>query len=229
MAEDNRSVSAELHELLRRIGVAVAPAAAAALLTFLDELLRWNRRVNLTAIDRRDEALEKHLVDALTLLPLLGEARHLLDMGSGAGVPALPLKIACPALRVTSVDAVAKKISFQRQIIRLLALRDIEARHGRLEDLARDPQLAGQCDLVTARAFAPLADCLRLARPFLCGGGRLLAMKGPEGAEEAGAVGAELARFGYEPCLTTQRLTLPRSGAERLLIVATVRRDSGAG
>lgn len=212
----------DFHELLTRIGVVVSPDCERALIAFLDELLRWNQRINLTAIDERNVAIEKHLVDALTILELVKGGRHLLDMGSGGGIPALPLKIACPDLRVTSIDAVAKKITFQRQAIRLLGLTNITARHGRLEDLARDPELAGACDLVTARAFAPLADCLRLARPFLCAGGRLLAMKGPEGAAEAAMIGPELERYGYDAEVEMRRLTLPCSGAERLLVIATV-------
>ena len=83
----------------------------------VDEMLRWNRSRNLTAITDRDEVLEKHLVDSLTLLPFARQAKRLLDIGSGAGFPALPLKIVCPELAVVSVDAVGKKIDFQRHVV----------------------------------------------------------------------------------------------------------------
>lgn len=208
----------ELKQQLLQVGVRVADEQERQLLAYVDELLRWNRSINLTAIHDRDEALEKHLVDALTLVPLLRGSERLLDMGSGAGLPGIPLKIVLPELTVLSVDSVAKKISFQRQIIRLLGLQGIEARHARLEALADEPTLQGAFTVVVARAFASLGDCARYARPFLAPSGRLLAMKGPEGAAELHRAGAELAGLGLV-CSEELHLRLPVSGAERLLLV----------
>ena len=187
------------------------------LLRFLDELLRWNQSINLTAITDRNEALVKHLVDALTLLPHLRGDEILLDMGSGGGIPGLPLKLVLPALNLTSVDAVAKKISFQKHIIRTFALTGVVARHGRLEDLGKEPDLAGHFDLVVARAFASLADCVRLAHPFLRPGGRLIAMKGPEGEKEVVAAEQEFSRVGFA-LQRIDRLILPDDNGERTLI-----------
>src|SRR5512133_1632453 len=126
-----------LRELLQQLQVEIDAETEARLLRYLDELLHWNRSINLTAIANREEAIEKHLVDALTVLPWLGPAARLLDLGSGAGLPGLALKIARPGLQLTSVDAVAKKITFQRHVIRLLGLTGVEALHGRLEELAQ--------------------------------------------------------------------------------------------
>ena len=103
-----------LPEMLAALGLEVSLETVSRLEQLVDELLRWNRRRNLTAITSHQEVLEKLLVDSLALLPFLRCPGRLLDLGSGAGFPALPLKITCPALEVVSVDAAAKKIAFQR-------------------------------------------------------------------------------------------------------------------
>ena len=177
-----------LLELLRGLELEIRPEAVPLLERLAEELLRWNRSRNLTAITERDAVLEKHLVDSLTLLPFALQARRLLDIGSGAGFPALPLKIVCPELAVVSVDAVGKKIDFQRHIVRLLKLQNFAALHGRIEPLQEQANYRAGFDLVTARALCGLADLLALAEPFLASGGRLVAMKGPEGHQEFAAL-----------------------------------------
>lgn len=210
-----------LQDALAELGIAIDGAQEERLLAFLDELLRWNKSINLTAITDRNEALIKHLVDALTLLPYLQGDERLLDMGSGGGLPGLPLKLVRPGLQLVSVDSVAKKIAFQKHAIRLFGLTGAVARHGRLEELGREAGLAGAFDLVTARAFASLADCIRLGRPFLREGGRLIAMKGPEGERELAEAALDLERSGL--VLTRlDRITLPAGGGERTLIVLTL-------
>jgi 16S rRNA (guanine527-N7)-methyltransferase len=206
-----------LQATLAELAITIDSAQEERLLRFLDELLRWNQSINLTAITDRDEALIKHLVDSLTLLPLLRGDETLLDMGSGGGLPGLPLKFVLPDLNLTSVDAVAKKISFQKHVIRSFALSGAVARHGRLEELGREPALAGHFELVVARAFASLADCVRLARPFLQPGGRLIAMKGPEGEREVLAAENVFTSAGFS-LQRIDRLHLPGSNGERTLI-----------
>jgi 16S rRNA (guanine527-N7)-methyltransferase len=206
-----------LQAALAELAITIDSTQEERLLSFLDELLRWNQSINLTAITDREEALVKHLVDSLTLLPYLRGDETLLDMGSGGGLPGLPLKIVLPGINLTSVDAVAKKISFQKHVIRTLALRGAVARHGRLEELGRDASLAGHFDLVVARAFASLPDCLRLACPFLRSGGRLIAMKGPEGEKEVLAAEKLIASAGFF-LQRMDRLDLPGGNGERTLI-----------
>ena len=206
-----------LQTALAELNITIDSTQEERLLHFLDELLRWNRSINLTAITDRDEALVKHLVDSLTLLPLLRGDETLLDMGSGGGLPGLPLKILIPGLNLTSVDAVAKKISFQKHVIRTFALTGAVARHGRLEELGRESALAGYFDLVVARAFASLPDCVRLARPFLRPGGRLIAMKGPEGEKEVLAAEKIYTNAGFS-LQQVKRLDLPGGNGERTLI-----------
>ena len=107
-------LSVELQRQLATLDIRVDTGDIEKLLALLEQLLHWNRTYNLTAITDPLEAIEKHLVDSLTLLPHLGQAETLIDIGSGAGFPALPLKIVRPDLKVISVDSVAKKINFQK-------------------------------------------------------------------------------------------------------------------
>lgn len=207
-----------LPALLAALGVDLDPQSLARLDWLADELLRWNRTHNLTAITDSLAVREKHLVDSLTLLPLLGAARRLLDVGSGAGFPALPLKIACPALEVVSVEAVGKKVAFQRHVVRTLQLAGFTAVHGRAEALSAHPLCGAGFDVVTARALGALPLLAELAAPCLAPGGRLIAMKGGEGEAELAATQDELIRLGWV-CTGRHQLRLPVSGAERSLIV----------
>lgn len=203
---------------LALLGISVPPVALEQLEWLGTELLRWNRTHNLTAITDPDEIREKHLADALTLLPQLSGAARLLDLGSGAGFPALPLKIARPELEVVAVDAVAKKIAFQRHVARALRLSGFTAIHGRAENLPATPVCAPGFDVVTARALGNLPLLARLAAPCLAPGGRLIAMKGAEGAAELAAAQEELETLGFV-CTERHELRLPVSGAERCLLV----------
>ncbi|MDT8440187.1 MAG: 16S rRNA (guanine(527)-N(7))-methyltransferase RsmG [Desulfuromonadales bacterium] len=180
------------------------------------ELQRWNVRYNLTAITDPAEIDEKHLVDSLTLLPLISNGSRLLDIGSGAGFPALPVKIACPDLTVVTVDAVAKKVRFQRHVVRVLGLSDFQAVHGRVETLAGESAYRKRFDLVTARAVTSLPKLVALAEPLLRQEGRLLAMKGPEAQNELLAYGDQLEEKGWVFACHDQILC--QSGARRCLV-----------
>ncbi len=203
---------------LKDLGISVEQDKATLLIRFLDELLVWNRRVNLTAITDPNEAIEKHLVDSLTLLPLLKSKDRLLDIGSGGGFPGLPCKVVQPELELLSVDAVQKKINFQWHIIRTLGLKNATALHCRVETLPDAPEWQQGFDVIVSRAFSSLIDFATLALPCLGPGGKIVAMKGPEGTPELANSRQGLAELGLV-CTGTTRLELPASGASRCLIV----------
>jgi 16S rRNA (guanine527-N7)-methyltransferase len=210
---------------LRHLSLEVPAGATEKLLRLLDELLRWNRTYNLTAIANPVEGIEKHLVDSLTLLPLLTGDERLLDLGSGGGFPGLPLKIARPGLSIVSVDSVAKKINFQRHAARLLGLRGFEPLHARAESLPERPGYTDGFDVVVSRAFASLPFFASLALPCLQPRGRILAMKGAEGERELAEAESELTALGLF-CTELRQLRLPASGALRCLLVLQ-RRQAG--
>ena len=149
---------------------------------YTEELLKWNSKVNLTAITKPREIAIKHFVDSLALVPYLSAGDRLLDIGSGAGLPVIPLKIMVPDVAMVSVDAVAKKIQFQRHVIRTLSLTGIEAVHSRIEELHRSHHQ--QFSVITSRAFTRLDRFVELAVPLLAEGGVLIAMKGDHGEHE---------------------------------------------
>ncbi len=187
-------------------------------LLFLEEMLRWNQRINLTSINDREEALEKHLVDSLAILPQIPRSGQLLDMGSGGGFPGIPLAIARPELQVVSVDSVGKKISFQKHVKRTLGLDNLQPLQARLEALPETLAEQSELDLLVARAFAPMGKILQLANPCLGVGGKLLAMKGPEGEGELIDLEKELPENGFY-LHSMRKYCLPMTRSERQLFI----------
>jgi 16S rRNA (guanine527-N7)-methyltransferase len=151
---------------------------------YLRELLKWNQKINLTAIRSEKGIVLKHFLDSLSVYPYLSKAASLLDIGSGAGFPGIPLKILHPSLEITLIDSVRKKIDFQRHIIRMLGLKGMEVIHGRIQDKEILQSMTERFDTVISRAFSDLQTLRLLAFPFLKKGGILLAMKGELGKEE---------------------------------------------
>jgi 16S rRNA (guanine527-N7)-methyltransferase len=187
---------------------------AAQCARYKDELLRWNARVNLTAITAPDEVAEKHFLDSVAALPEVAGGVSLLDVGAGAGFPGLPVKLALPALEVTLVDAVAKKVGFLKHVSAQLQLRGVRAVHGRAEGRPASEGLP-VVDRVVARAFTDLDSWLGLAPAYLAEGGRIVAMLGraPSRAE----MDAAAARHGLR-CVTERRYSLPFSGDPRAVV-----------
>ncbi|HEX9022622.1 MAG TPA: 16S rRNA (guanine(527)-N(7))-methyltransferase RsmG [Geobacteraceae bacterium] len=202
------------------MGLAVCEADIRALEIFAAELQKWNKRVNLTAITADNEIAIKHFIDSLVLAAHVRDDESVLDIGSGAGIPAIPLKIFRPAVKVVSVDAVAKKILFQRHVARLLKLEDFEAIHARVESLHSTH--AGRFDVITSRAFSQLEQFVSVAHPLLATGGRLIAMKGPAAVNEITNAESILGNLGYK-ISCNHHYRLPIGMGERSLIVITAR------
>jgi 16S rRNA (guanine527-N7)-methyltransferase len=199
-----------LAEGLASLGLALDPAARERLERFAELLLKWNQKLNLTAVTDPGELAEKHLVDSLALLRVLGPARTVLDLGSGAGLPGAVLGCARPDLQVTCCDAVGKKVAFVKAAAASLGLpvRAVAVR------AAGEPEREGlpRADLVVSRALADAGRWLPLGLRYLAPGGRLVAMLGRDAdAQRLGALGDAL---GLE-LLEVDRFALPRSGAER--------------
>jgi 16S rRNA (guanine527-N7)-methyltransferase len=198
------------------LGVKLSAVELGKLYAFAAELKKWSRKINLTAIRGDEEIVVKHFLDSLVLLRVVGVKGDLIDIGSGGGFPAIPLKIACRELQVVSVDAVEKKIIFQRHAARLLGLHGFEALHARAEELA--VQRGGRFDWVVSRAFADIPTFVRIALPLIREQGMIIAMKGRGGREEAEAAGAALRDMGGEVSEIIE-FHLPVSGDARSLII----------
>jgi len=167
-----RGLANSLQAGLRQLGFCEAETLVPGLLAYLDLLQRWNRSYNLTAIRDPREMVSRHLLDSLSVLPWVAGPR-LLDAGSGAGLPGLPLAMARPEMHVTLLDSVGKKIRFLNQAVRELGLKNVIPLQARLESF--HPQ--APFDTIISRAFSELAAFARAAR-HLAAGAQLLAMKG---------------------------------------------------
>ena len=174
---DRAALYAELRAGMAELGLATQAAAIESLLDYLELLARWNAAYNLTAVRAPKQMVTHHLLDSLAVAPLL-RGERIADIGSGAGLPGIPLAILRPESRITLVDANGKKTRFLREAVRTLGLGNARIETQRVENLR------GEFDTVTARAFAGLGDMLRLAGHLLAADGIVLALKGQIRREE---------------------------------------------
>lgn len=158
----------------------VSPQAQENLLAFAVLLGKWNKVYNLTALREEEQVISHHLLDSLAVLPHLGAARRLADIGSGGGLPGIPLAIARPDVHVALVESNQKKSAFQQQARIELGLDNVSVQCERVEGW----QPEEKCDVVISRAFSDLAEFVRLSGHLLAAGGALLAMKGVHPYEE---------------------------------------------
>lgn len=150
--------------------------------TYFDTLLEWNQKINLTAIEEPVEVAYKHFVDSACLLRVVPDLKQksMIDIGTGAGFPGVPLKIMEPQLDLTLFDSLNKRILFLQELCRKLNLEGVNTIHGRAEEFGIKPDYRGQYDIATARAVARMPVLLEICLPFVKKGGILIALKGPE-------------------------------------------------
>lgn len=218
------SLAGRLQEGLAGLGLDLSAATRASLLAYVALLKKWNSTYNLTAIRDEGDMVTQHLLDSLSILPMLQESafagprsgisgrqspgKHWADVGSGAGLPGIPLAIVRPDLDMTLIEAVEKKSAFQRQAKIELGLSNIAVHCGRVEDMP-----GGSFDAVISRAFADLTDFIKLAGQLLAQNGRLYAMKGAVPEDEMSRLPSGWA---VKECA---RLSVPGLDAQRHLIV----------
>lgn len=183
-------------------------------------LLEYNEKVNLTAITNPAEVVTKHFIDSLSILTLLRPAGTLLDVGSGAGFPGMPLQIALPPLKVSLLDGHRKKLDFLAQLSALLGVSPVLV-HKRAEEAGQDKALREQFDTVTARAVASLNLLAEYCLPLVKVGGHMVAMKGPSAPEELNEAKKAIQLMGgtVETC---KELTLPGGGQRVIIIIKKI-------
>jgi len=153
------------------------------------KLVDWNQCFNLTAITDREGVLVRHFLDSLSCLKVLPGAElaagaRVIDVGAGAGFPGLPLKLVCPEMRLTLLEATGKKVTFLEHMVHALGLTGVEMVHGRAEELGRDPAHREQYDWALARAVAKMPTLAEYLLPLVRVGGAMLAQKGEDAAAE---------------------------------------------
>jgi 16S rRNA (guanine527-N7)-methyltransferase len=168
----------------QRLSISLSADQLAAVEFYLSLLSEYNQHTNLVSNAEPDVVVREHVIDALTLVPQVGQCRKLVDIGSGAGFPGLILSIACANLQVHLIDSIGKKTKFLTQVAQRLGLQDRVVVHtARAEELAHEKSLRGSFDAATARAVGKLDLLCELALPFLQVGGVLLAQKSRQQAE----------------------------------------------
>ncbi|GAB4453867.1 MAG: 16S rRNA (guanine(527)-N(7))-methyltransferase RsmG [Anaerolineae bacterium] len=203
------------------LGLTLTDAQLAAFDAYRRELLRWNEQVNLTRIVDPAEITSKHFLDSLSVwvaLRQLPGAKRVIDVGSGAGFPGLPLKIALPHLQVTLLESTGKKTKFLQHVVQLLDLRGVTILTARAEEAGRQPAHRGQYDVAVARAVAALPVLAEYLLPLVRVGGRAIAQKGQAPADELRAAANALGILGGK-ALPPLPVSVPGLEGERHLIV----------
>jgi len=179
-----KEFSSKLNEYLKEINVESNDKQLEEFYKYMNLLLEWNEKINLTAITEPDEIILKHFVDCGTILEMLDNNYKIIDLGTGAGFPGIPLKILNKELDITLMDSLNKRIIFLDEVIKELKLDKIKTVHSRAEDLSRIKEYRESYDIVLSRAVANLPVLLEYTLPFLKKGGKCICMKGPNIDEE---------------------------------------------
>jgi 16S rRNA (guanine527-N7)-methyltransferase len=204
------------------VGITLTSFQISLLHTYMKELDVWNERFNLTAIHEPDKIRVKHFLDSFSpLLVMKGTpTRRLIDVGTGAGFPGIPLKIILPETEVVLVDSVAKKTDFCRHIIAVLNLKGIQVIHDRVERLGRLEEYREKFDWAVARAVARMSTLSEYLLPLVKVGGKMLAMKGDQGPSEAQEALPALGLLGGD-LQQVRKLILPGVTEDRYLITVS--------
>lgn len=198
----------ELQQGLRQMGIDLTVPQQLQLLAFVDLLKKWNRTYNLTALRDEKTVISHHILDSLTLLPYVQNARGLIDVGSGGGMPGIPIAIARPDLPVALLDANSKKTAFLQQAAIELGLSNVEVMTARVEAMVGE-----RFDVITSRAFAELADFVTLTKQLMAKGGCWAAMKGVYPYAEIAQLPENV------EVVQVDKLHIPHLDAERHMVV----------
>lgn len=185
---------------------------------YMNILTEWNKVMNLTAITEPKEIIIKHFVDSLTVLNKIDKKATIIDVGTGAGFPGIPIKIACPSVKVVLLDSLNKRINFLNEVINKLKLENIKTFHGRAEDYGKDKNHREKYDIAIARAVAPLNVLIEYLMPFVKLNGKCICMKGTEVEEEIENSKRGIQILGGDKIITGD-FSIPNTDIERSIII----------
>lgn len=212
-----KSLEILLKEGAAEYGVQLDDRTVSAFMAYKGLLLEWNEKMNLTAIEEDRDVILKHFVDSLSVAPFLKDIHSMIDVGTGAGFPGIPLKIAVPSLEVVLLDSLEKRVGFLNTVLSGLRLQGISAVHSRAEDAGSSPKYREKFDAAVARAVAALPVLLEYCLPLVKPGGLFIAMKGSSAEEvEASAKALEILGGKLE---AVKEFALPNSNINRTLIL----------
>lgn len=176
--------SEKIKEYMNKINIEISDKQIEKFFDYMNLLLEWNEKINLTAITEPEDIILKHFVDCATILKYIKDEDKIIDIGTGAGFPGIPLKILNEKLDITLIDSLNKRINFLNEIINKLDLKNIVAIHARAEELARNKEYREKFDIATSRAVANLSTLSEYMLPFVKKDGMVISMKGSNIEEE---------------------------------------------
>ena len=176
--------SYKMKENMAKINIQISDKQIDEFFKYMNLLIEWNEKINLTSIIEPDEIIIKHFVDCGTILKYLNNNENVIDIGTGAGFPGIPIKILNESLNITLIDSLNKRINFLKEVSNILKLENIKIIHGRAEDLAQQVEFRQKYDKSVSRAVANLSTLSEYDLPFVKIGGKMIAMKGFEIDEE---------------------------------------------
>jgi len=171
-------------ENLKQLNIELSDVQIEQFYNYMNILIEWNKVMNLTGITEPKEVIIKHFIDSLTVLNKIDKQSKIIDVGTGAGFPGIPIKIAFPETEVILLDSLNKRINFLNEVIEKLKLKNIETIHGRAEDYGKNEKYREKQDIAIARAVAPLNILLEYLMPFVKVNGKCICMKGSNLEEE---------------------------------------------
>ena len=173
-----------MNNYLNKLNISLKDIQINQFYNYMNFLIEWNKVMNLTAIIEPEDIIVKHFIDSLTIYKYINNESSIIDVGTGAGFPGIPIKIAYPETKIVLLDSLNKRINFLNEVINKLELKDIKAIHGRAEEYGRNKEHRENFDIAVARAVAPLNILLEYLMPFVKVGGKCLCMKGSNIKEE---------------------------------------------
>ena len=188
------------------------------LYNYMELLLDWNKKINLTAITEPKEIIIKHFIDSMTINKYIENNSNIIDIGTGAGFPGLPIKIINDNISVTLLDSLNKRIKFLDEVISNLNLEKVKTVHSRAEDAAQNKQYRQKFDFAVSRAVAPLNYLLEYMLPFVKINGKCICMKGSNYKEELNDAETAIFKLGGE-VEKTEKIKLPNTNIERNIII----------
>ena len=174
----------EIMEYVEELGIKLSKEQAEMFFDYMNLLLEWNEKINLTAITEEKEVIVKHFVDSLTIAKYIPEGASLVDVGTGAGFPGIPLKIIRDDLKITLLDSLQKRINFLDVVIKELNLKNVETIHARVEEFGKNSKYRESFEVATSRAVANLSTLTEYLLPLVKVGGIAVCMKGSSIEEE---------------------------------------------
>ncbi len=207
----------KMRDYANEIGILLNEKQINQFYDYMNLLIEWNEKINLTAITKPEDIILKHFIDSMTIAKYTKKEATIIDVGTGAGFPGIPLKIIREDLQVTLLDALNKRIQFLNEVICQLEIKDITAIHSRAEELGKDKKCRENFDYATSRAVANVSTLLEYLMPFVKIGGACISMKGAEVEEELQQSKKAISILGGE-IEKIEKFQLPKSNMNRNII-----------